>query len=698
MLSNTLDKISFWSLYLVVILLPVFFLPFIKIPVETSKGLLFVLGLSLSLIFWTAARFSDGKIVLPKTPFFFSSLFVILAFLFSALFSPIKKIAFFGTMLDNGSFYFILGAFILMFMSSIVFNDLQKVKKVLKGFFATGALLLVFQFFRLFIPQILSFGILNLKTENILGSWNSFGFFAGLLLLASLFVLEFFTLKKIHKIFLISTFVLSLFATILVNFSIIWVLVGLFALIIFVYKVSLMSTEKQDVLEESKERFPSLTFATVLISIMFFMSGNFIGNFLPEKINALNTEVRPSFSSTLSVIKSTLANDPVFGFGLNRFGDAWALYKPDVVNLSLLWDAYFDYGVGTLPSFAVTAGILGIVALLVFILHFLFIGFSSVFRNYRKKEIEKYLFLVFLFILYLLAVSIFYAMGMVLFLLCFIFIGIFMGLYANNNAKGLISFSFLSDPRKSFFSILLLVALAVLTFSVTFKYVERFASLFYYHMALSTSDLNKSEIYINRAVNLHKSDFYYRIYSQVYSAKFSSLLNKAELSEIEKTILRQSFDNSLTGLKNAVSLNPNNYLNHRFLGNFYRDAGSLGVAGSFDEAILSYNNALKLNPKNPGLKLDIANVYYRKKEFISAKQYAEEALSLKPNFIEALFFLSNISSELNENTKALEYAERALFFDPQNIELIQYINNFRKNITNKAPGAEMVEEAKIDSE
>lgn len=696
MLSSTLDKISFWALYLVVVLLPIFFFPFLKIPVETSKGLLFVLGLSVSLIAWTAARFSDGKIIIPKTPFFFSSIFVLIAFFLSALFSPVKKISFFGTMLDNGSFYFILGTFVLMFLSSIVFNDLQKVKKVLKGFFVTGALLVFFQFLRLFIPQILSFGILNLKTENILGSWNSFGFFAGLLLLASLFILEFFSLKKLHKIFLISVFVLSLFMTVLVNFSMIWILVGLFALIIFVYKVSLMSTEKQDVLEESKERFPTLTFFTVLISIMFFMSGQFIGGFLPEKLNALNTEVRPSFASTFSVIKSTLAQDPVLGFGLNRFGDAWALYKPQVVNFSLLWDAYFDYGVGTLPSFVVTSGILGAIALFIFILHFLFIGFTSVFKNYRKKEIEKYLFLIFLFILYLLAVSIFYAMGMVLFVLCFAFIGVFMGLYTNNRSKGIISFSFLNDPRKSFFSILLLVAFAVLTFSITFKYVERFASLFYYHMALSTNDINKSEIYVNKALNLNQSDFYYRIYSQVYSVKFSTLLNKTELSEIEKTILRQSFDNSLTGLKNAVIFNPKNYLNHRFLGNFYRDAGSLGVAGSFDEAILSYNNALNLNPNNPGLKLDIATIYYRKKEFISAKQYAEESLVLKPNFTEALIFLSNMSKELNENTKAIEYAERALFLNPQNIEIMQYVNNLKKNSSISAPVN--TEDAKQDSE
>jgi cell division protein FtsZ len=47
--------------------LPAFFLPFTKIPVETAKGLLVVIGIVVSVIAWAAARFSDGKIYLPKS-------------------------------------------------------------------------------------------------------------------------------------------------------------------------------------------------------------------------------------------------------------------------------------------------------------------------------------------------------------------------------------------------------------------------------------------------------------------------------------------------------------------------------------------------------------------------------------------------------------------------------------------------------
>ena len=50
MLSNILDRIAFWSIFVVIVLLPLFFLPFANIPIETSKGLLLVSGLVVSII------------------------------------------------------------------------------------------------------------------------------------------------------------------------------------------------------------------------------------------------------------------------------------------------------------------------------------------------------------------------------------------------------------------------------------------------------------------------------------------------------------------------------------------------------------------------------------------------------------------------------------------------------------------------
>ena len=145
MLSNILDRISFWSLFLTVVLLPLFFLPFVKIPVETSKGLLLVVGLVISIIFWAAARFSDGKIILPKSHLLCAGLGIVLAFLISAIFSSASKMSFFGIMFDVGTFWFMFSAVLLMIVSSVVLRDKKNARVVLLGVLLSSGIVFLFQ-------------------------------------------------------------------------------------------------------------------------------------------------------------------------------------------------------------------------------------------------------------------------------------------------------------------------------------------------------------------------------------------------------------------------------------------------------------------------------------------------------------------------------------------------------------------------
>ena len=179
MRTNIFDRLSFLSLFLVIVLLPIFCLPWTNFPVETSKGLLLVIGLAASVIFWAIARFSDGKIILPRSWLIVSGFAVAFVILLSAMFSKNSQVSFFGTMFDLGSFWFIFCGFILMLMSAIVFRTPQKAKMVLLGTILSSALVLIFQSIRLFLPNPLSLGIFADKTGNVLGSWNTLGFFAG---------------------------------------------------------------------------------------------------------------------------------------------------------------------------------------------------------------------------------------------------------------------------------------------------------------------------------------------------------------------------------------------------------------------------------------------------------------------------------------------------------------------------------------
>ena len=569
-------------------------------------------------------------------------------------------------------------------MSSILFKNPQRAKTLLLGAILSSAFVLIFQIIHLFMPTILSLGILSGKTGNILGSWNALGLFAGFSSLMFLFVIEFFPVSKIEKILLGIFILLSVLLIIVVNFQLVWILLGISSLIIFVYKAStsLQKNTERNTEEEAslvhvgdkRNNFPIISFAIVMISLLFFISGQFIGGIVSNRLQISNTEVNPSLSTTMSITKEVIVKNPLLGIGPNRFGVAWSMYKPIVINNTQFWDTSFDSGSGLLPTLVSTAGIPAILAWIIFFVLFLFIGVRSVFFSI-KNSTNWEMMVFFVLSLYLFFASFFYFTGSVIFLLSFAFAGVFIGLTASNSNKE-ISISYLNDQRKSFFSILALILLMIFSATLSFKYIERFTSVFHFRKALSATTIQGAEDSINKALSLYSNDLYLRTFSQIYLIKLNTLAKAStSLSDAEKADLQSSFDQAVNSAQMATSYDPSNYLNFQLLGSTYQAAGSLGVKDSFSKAVIAYQNASNLNPLNPGLKLAMAEVSFADGKVKEAKDYANSALTLKQDYVEALIVLSQIARSENDNKTALSYAERALAISPEDENLIQYFNS-----------------------
>ncbi|OGI89403.1 hypothetical protein A2911_02430 [Candidatus Nomurabacteria bacterium RIFCSPLOWO2_01_FULL_40_15] len=691
MLSNILDRVSFWSLFSVIVLLPVFFLPFTKIPIETSKGLLLVVGLTVSIISWMAARLSEGQITIPKSFSLVAGLGIVLSFFLSATLSGASEVSFFGIMFNVGTFWFIFACFLLMFMSSVVLRDSKNTKIVLFGTIASFIIVLIFQGLRFLMPETLSLGILGIKTDNILGSWNALGLFAGFSSIISLFLIELFLVSKTIKWVLGAVIGFSLVLIATVNFSLIWALLGIFALIIFIFKISLFSGFQQS--KEGNTHFPIFSLVVVMVSLLFFISGQFIGGFLPNRLGLSNIEASPSFQSTMLVTKEVLSKNPIFGIGPNRFGEAWAMYKPASINNSPFLNVYFESSVGVLPTFASTTGGFGILMWLLFFFFFIRAGLRSIFYN-SDNQTNLELMMFFLATLFLYVSSFFYSTGVVIFLLAFAFAGMFIGINSNRPG-GQISISFVNNPRKIFFFVFVVVFIMILTAATGFKYIERLASVSYFGKALSASTVPDAESSIQRAISLFPNDLYLRTYAQIYLIKFNSIAStETSLSEVEKANLQTSLDQAINGAVLATNYNKKNYLNFETLGYVYSTVGSLGVSGSFEEAIKAYSTASTLNPLNPGLKLSIARTFFADGKMKEAKDYANQSLSLRPNFVDALFTLSQIIKKEGDNATALFYAKKALSFSPESKELVEYVNSFKNTSSSSSTDNPPQEEKK----
>ncbi len=675
MISKLLDRISFVAIFLVIVLLPVFFLPFLKIPIETSKGLLLVLGVAVAVIFWAVARFFDGKVLIPRSMVLVSGLGIVFSFLLSTIFSPAKSASLFGVMFDVGTFLFVFASFLLMFITSMVVRNTKQARFIFSGFVVSATILMIFQFIHIFAPAQTSFGVLPSKIDNVIGSWSALGIFASLLSVMSLFLIEFLSISKRNKIFLSVLLVLSLIFTAIINLSLSWILLGIFSLVVFVFKVVTYSHLKQS--QENEAHFPVLPLFVVILAILFFVSGGMVRGFLPTKLGISNTEVSPSLKTTLFIAKDTLKTDPLFGSGPNRFKDMWAMHKPASINNSQFWNADFDFGSGLIPTFAVTTGLVGILAWLFFFYVFIRAGLSSMSSTIKdSSNPESSAF--FLASIFLFLASFFYPVGGVMFFLAFAFAGVFVGL----SGAGVL-WTFLGNQKKSIVSIVFLVLIILASVISSFKYLERFVSVSYFGRALSAlattpPNIPVAEQSIAKAITLNQNDFYLRAYAQIYLTKLGATIaeNKTPSDEL-KAQMQDTLDRAVAGADLASKYNPTNYINFRALGIVYDSLASIGVPDASKKAVESYQKAFELNPLNPGIKIAIARSYLLDGNTKEAKASAEQALTLKPNYIEGLVVLSQIYAREGNRTQALSYAEKALSLSPGEKSLIDYVNSLK---------------------
>ncbi len=665
MLSNILDRISFWSLFSVIVILPLFFLPFTGIPIENAKNLLLVVGLAITVIAWAAARFSDGEIVIPKSWVLLSGAVVTLVFLVSSLLSGGAEISMFGIMLDTGTFWFMFASFMLMLVSALIIKDEKKGKIIFYGLLSSFVFILFFQILRFIMPNTLSFGVFGGKAGNLFGSWNSFGILVGLVNLMALFAVEFLDVSRKVKLLMGGIVVFTLIMAAVVNFSLVWTLLGIFAMVIFIYRISLSSRREAS--------FPAFSFAVVIVSLLFVMSGQFIGSYLPNLIGVSDSEVGPSFSSTMTIAKATFKTDPLFGVGPNRFAEAWAMYKPAIINQSLFWDSSFNYGSGLIPTLAITTGIMGVLAWFAFIVLFLINGVKTIFTA-MKKSLGYEVSIFFLIALYMLASLFFYSAGSASFLLTFALLGVYIGISSSVKEEREWSLSFVDGTKRKFFTILSLVFIMIASAGVSFKFLERFASVYYFENAITTKEINVAEKAISKAILLYPNDLYYRTYSNVYLAKLSNLIYKdSALTDVEKEELKFDLDSTINGAGLAANYNPKNYLNFQSLGAIYYSTGLFGSEGAYDNAIAAYQKASELNPLNPGLKLSIANAYLQQDKTKEARDYATEALTLKGDFVDAMIVLAKVEKKSGNQQLAVSYAEQALALYPGNKDLNDFV-------------------------
>ncbi|MCX6754494.1 MAG: hypothetical protein NTU81_01535 [Candidatus Nomurabacteria bacterium] len=654
---------------------------------DDSKGFIISFGVTLSCFFWLISRLGEGKFVFPKDRLIVYAALIPLVFLISSFFSSSLNSSLWGNGFELGTFGSILIMFLLFFLSSIFFQTEKRLWYFIGALFIGALLISIFEIFNIVVilGNLPGGFLVNLSAGNLIGNWNDFALFFGLIILLSIFNLEFLKLNKIFTTIQYFLLVTGLMFIAIINTPFVWFLVGIFSIIIFVYSISTQHSGMHLVHKgDGKKRFPFSALVVVLISFVFLVGGGAVSNLVSKYINISNSEVRPSISATSGIVWKSIKHNPLFGTSPNTFSMDWVLWQPKEVAQTIFWSIDFPNGVSMLSTFVATTGIVGLLAWVIFFIVFVIRGVQSSRIASKDSLSNYYIFSILLISIYSWISFIFYSPGVLILMLAFISSGVFIGILVSKKVVSVKEFYFLDDPRKSFFTILLLVFLMITTLSVTYLQIEKFVSILYFSKAIKTDNtmqsLSISEKMIKSAISLNKSDVYYRALSQIYVGQIGLLVKDNKLSsDVLKSNLQQLINLSLNSASLAINQNPKQYLNYVNMGNIYSSLVLFSVDGSYSNASNSYKKAQELAPNNPSIFLDLANLEITNKNNTEARNFIEKALVIKPNYTDALFLLAKIEVDEGNMSAAVKQVEKASAINPNDSTIFFRLGLLRYN-------------------
>ncbi|KND48320.1 MAG: Tfp pilus assembly protein PilF [Parcubacteria bacterium C7867-003] len=674
-----LNKLSFWVLLAVTALIPIFFLPISFISTQFGTSLLFSFGVIVSAVLYIVSGIVNGSLDLPKPAKYvlgFSAVVPVVYFL-SGIYLGFSRMAFFGYTFDISTVGFILLAFVYMFLVSVLFRDKKKMVQAYTAFGVSSVIFALFVLIRIFAgADTLSFGLFTVTTATMLGSWNNIAVLFGIGVILSLITLDMVRVSKLMKVLLFVGLVVSLFFVSLVNFTLVWGVLAVCSFILILYKMFSANTSFAPV-QSWKSRLARVSvvpLVVLVLSLVFVFWGN-AGIYLAGKLKATNIEVRPSLSTTLNIAKSTLKERPLFGSGPNTFVTQWLTYKPADIVTSVFWDTDFTNGIGLIPTFTVTTGLVGLLSWLLFLGFYVYLGIKSIFVRSEDSLVNYLITSSFFVSLFLWVVNFAYVPSTAMFVLAFFFTGLFFASIYLAGIIPVVNRQFNTSPKLGFVSSLVMVASLVAVVSLGYGLFRSSLSLWYFQkssFALNTSkDSKASEEYMLKAIVAVPNDIYYRSLSEVQIYQLNEILSQ-DPKNVKPEELQKQFSDGLTkAITSAITSterDPSNYLNWVSLGRVY-DAVSvpqLNIAGAYESAQIAYIEALKKNPKNPGILMLLARLAVNRNDLKQAEGYAQQAIQLKNNYLDAYFLLSQIEVANGNIAGAVRSVTAASIIDPTN--------------------------------
>ncbi|MCK4520788.1 tetratricopeptide repeat protein [Candidatus Parcubacteria bacterium] len=722
-MPNIFSRLTRWSIYLLVFLLPVFFMPFSFEAFEFNKQYLLLVLVLLGYIGWLGKMiFIDKEIRIKRTildiPILGFIVFAILSVVFSV--DAMSSIfGFYGKFSDGLMVLICFGLLYFLLVNQFNKANIVSVRGLIRTLLCSSFLVVLTSYFSLLgiWQKIIQAGVklpvvMIQKTFNPIGnSIEGAAMFLTVILVMTAGLLIVNIPKKLKGIPLFVLLFSVLGLLVIIDYTPVWIII-LITLVSFISFALWKRIFKQDV---NRLILPILI---IIIAMVFLISSPFkpvnnqdaqvplsAANFIQEYKLDAGTGFEITKGAVTSSVKSAF-----IGTGIGTFHYDFAKFKPLEFNQNRFWQIRFDRPGNYILEIIATMGILGILAYFSIIVLLLLVLWLLVQTKLKiaeqqiaKKEKKpiltddlSYIFpLAFAFIALLLAQFIYYqniVLGFTFWLVLALLI-IVLSSFSESKLKqqGIVREKVISlqkFPEMGLVFNIIFIVFVVAVFSIYFFTYRFYSADIAYAQAIKSSQLTSDQrvAELEKAVDLNPYEANYRIVlSRTYIAQALRVAADGEQAQAEVTkyisyalafskggnidYIAETGELKSKYIKGAVEISENRVANWEILAMIYRNIQGV-AAGALNWAITSFEKASELEPTNPAFHIELGKLYLNKGETDKAKEAFTKALELKGDYVTALIQEALFYERDGELEEAIKKMESVYASFPENAEIL----------------------------
>jgi len=685
------DKIMKWCIYILIALIPLWFLPITQNVLNLDKQVLMVVLLTIALIAWLGKLLTQEEIHWYKGLIVMLVLGFVVIYALSAFFSArfYDSLMGFDTHLSRSLINVIYFFIFLLLIVNLFGEKKEREIEIFKFLFillASSTIAGIIGLLQALGAFIFPWGFSKAPSFNTIGTVTSLGIFLASLLPLALSLL--FYSKKweggdgkkmltVFKVLLSVLIIISLITILLVNFRLLWIITAIGMILISGFWLA-----RRHIFLNQNLGWLAIPLTILALCLIFVL-------FKPVILPRLNLplELGLSQKGAWGIVKNVIKDNPVLGTGPETFIYSYSLNKPQDINQTIFWNLRFANAPSEIMSLLSEIGILGILALLIVIGVSLvkFIKTLVVSKENHDNLIglkiglfSSWLVLFMSWFLYPQNITLLFVFWLFLASLCVI----------HSDAKDIKTIHIKGSGKMalaiSFGFIVIVIGIIGLLYLEASRYIAEAE----YKNGLTLVNNGKLDVGINKIVQATVinpyEDKFYRDLAQLFLAQINSDLNNPDLKQEDKTTKVQTgISNAINSVIRATTLNSNDVANWIIRGLIYRNLIPL-VSGTGSWAIDSYEKALTLEPDNPYIYTEIGRTYVNgadllidqaqkdqnvKKQMDDDLGYAVEAynkaIELKSDYAPAQFELALVLDRQGKTDEAINKMEASKTLAPK---------------------------------